>query len=175
MPPRSRIAFALLLPVAAIACSRARPAAVPLAGDPVEMRSLAGSWSGEYTGTESGRSGSIVFSLRSEANAASGDVVMVPRQTNVTTPREQPSGATPTTGGPQTATQPQTLSISFVRVADGGVSGRLAPYRDPDLGVTVETVFVGRLVTSDRLEGTFTTTGPNGLTHHGRWRVTRDR
>jgi hypothetical protein len=166
-------AAALVLPLAA--CGPAAATPVPLAGNPVEMRALAGSWSGEYTGTESGRSGSIVFSLRADADTAFGDVVMVPRQTNVTTPRDQPTSAAAVGGSPQASNQPQTLSISFVRVAEGGVSGRLAPYRDPDLGVMVETLFVGRLVASDRLEGSFTTSGPSGMVHHGRWRVTRDR
>jgi hypothetical protein len=175
MPARRHTSLALLLPVVVAACGPASASPVPLAGSPVEMRALAGSWSGEYTGTESGRSGSIVFSLRSDADTAFGDVVMVPRRTNVTTPRDQSTSPSAVGGAADASNKPQTLGISFVRVAEGGVSGRLAPYRDPDLGVMVETVFVGRLVASDRLEGSFTTSGPNGITHHGRWRVTRDR
>lgn len=175
MRPRYRLPLALLLPLAAAGCGPASATPVPLAGNPVEMRALAGAWSGEYTGTESGRSGSIVFTLRADADTAFGDVVMVPRQTNVATPRDQPTSVSAAGGAADASNKPQTLGISFVRVAEGGVSGRLAPYRDPALGVMVETVFVGRLVASDRLEGSFTTTGPNGLTHHGRWRVTRDR
>ena len=155
---------------AMVACMPTRLAPVHLAGDPVAMNALAGSWSGEYSGIESGRSGSIVFTLQANDETAFGDVVMT-AQPIASQARELSTGRPPTAAAPRQ----QTLSISFVRVADGGVSGRLAPYVDPDLGVTVQTTFIGRLVTADRLEGTFTTTGPGDTVRRGRWRVVRDR
>ena len=163
-------AVALLATSGLMGCGAARPDPVPLTGSQVEMNRLAGSWSGEYTGIESGRSGSIVFTLKSDADTAFGDVVMTAKPSVVQT--RDPAMATSATATGQAS---QTLSISFVRVADGGVSGRLAPYLDPSLGMTVQTTFIGRLVAPDRLEGTFTTTGPNNTVQRGRWRVTRDR
>ena len=157
--------------VAALAgCATAKPDPVPLAGNPVEMNRLAGSWSGEYSGVESGRSGSIIFTLQANDTTAFGDVVMTAKPV-VSQTRELSTGAPSNTATPRQ----QTLSISFIRVADGGVSGRLAPYVDPDLGVTVQTTFIGRLVAPDRLEGTFTTTGPDNTVQRGRWRAVRDR
>lgn len=171
MRARGRTLAAVLLATSGIVgCSRARPDPVSLTGDQVEMQKLAGSWSGEYSGVESGRSGSIVFVLKADEQRAYGDVVMTAKPIVVQT--RDPSIPVSATAGAQAA---QTLTINFVRVADGGVSGRLAPYLDPSLGVTVETTFIGRLVAPDRLEGTFTTTGPGNTVHHGRWRVTRDR
>ncbi len=166
----SRAAAAAAAFVAVAGCATARPDPVPLAGDPVEMNKLAGSWSGEYSGVESGRSGSIIFTLQSNEETAFGDVVMTAKPM-VSQTRELSTGNPSSTSTPQQ----QTLSISFVRVADGGVSGRLAPYTDPDLGVTVQTTFIGRLVTPDRLEGTFSTTGPGNTVQRGRWRAVRDR
>jgi hypothetical protein len=167
---RRTFAAALSVTLGISGCARARPDPVPLAGDPVEMNKLAGSWSGEYSGVESGRSGSILFTLRADADTAYGDVVMTAKPSAVRA-RDAATG----TGATAQGQAAQTLSISFVRVADGGVSGRLAPYLDPSLGVTVQTTFIGRFVTPDRLEGTFTTTGPGNTVHQGRWRVNRDR
>ena len=171
MRSRRRTFSAALLALALAGCATARPDPVSLTGDQVEMRKLAGSWSGEYSGVESGRSGSIVFILKADEQRAFGDVVMTARPSVIQT-RDPSTPAATATAQSQAS---QTLAISFVRVADGGVSGRLAPYLDPALGVTVETTFTGRLVTPDRLEGTFTTTGPGDRVRHGRWRVTRDR
>ena len=44
--------------------------------------------------------------------------------------------------------------ISFVRIAQGSVCGRLEPYFDPECDCTVETVFVGEL-SAGMLEGTY--------------------
>ena len=48
------------------------------------------------------------------------------------------------------------LTINFVRVAQGRVTGRLAPYADPETGVQLFTAFEGQL-RGDVIEGTYTT------------------
>lgn len=132
----------------ATACQSVQPP-VPVAGD---LMLLAGQWDGEYGGRESGRHGSIVFTLAAGADTAFGDVLMVPREWEV------PPGIRPGdpehTGRPR-GQVPQAIAIAFVRSTDRMVEGRLAPYRDPECGCLLNTTFRGRLVAPDLFEGTF--------------------
>jgi hypothetical protein len=66
------------------------------------------------------------------------------------------------------------LRISFVRVAEGQVTGVLEPYVAPDCQCRVTTSFTGT-VKGDTIEGTFATRGPEGLEQTGRWKVSRGR
>ena len=71
-------ALATLLMLALTACGAAR-APVPLVGASADVGALTGEWAGEYSSAESGRSGSISFTLRAAGDSAFGDVVMIPR------------------------------------------------------------------------------------------------
>lgn len=159
------------LACASLACA-SKPAPVTVTGDAGDRASLAGKWSGEYNSLATGRSGSIVFNLSSTGDAASGDVVMIPRGSgtalapyrNVTTP-----------GGVvmQNPGTSQVLTIKLVRVSGDTVSGVLDAYRDPQCDCPVETTFAGRL-SGDTIEGTFTTRGPQlAIPQTGSWRVKR--
>ena len=66
------------------------------------------------------------------------------------------------------------LNIEFVRVANGEISGRIAPYPDPrEPDGTLETEFVGR-VSGDTIKGTFVTHSNRGVApQHGTWSVRR--
>jgi len=69
------------------------------------------------------------------------------------------------------------LTISFVRVAAGRVSGTLAPYADPETGAKLFTTFEGRM-SGDTIAGSYTThvAGAGGGaadTQTGEWTVTR--
>lgn len=155
-------AFTLL---AVMAC-QSIPETVPLVGSPMDVSSLVGEWNGEYDGGASGRSGSIVFVLRSATDTAHGDVLMIPRA------HGENAGADTRHGQLQLHSN-QVLKIAFVRVANGEVTGTLDPYTDPDCNCTVQTTFTGRL-RDNTIEGTFVTRGsqlPREQT--GRWRVTR--
>jgi hypothetical protein len=161
-----RIVAALLIFPLAMAC-QSRPDPIPIQGDRAEMARLAGTWVGEYTGTTSGRSGSITFTLKAGTDSAFGDVLMVPTGTmNPIVPADN------ATEHRLHAKSPQVLQVSFVRIAGGRVSGTLEPYVAPDCTCTVRTTFTGQ-VTSDLVEGTFVTRGPSGLEQAGRWRVMR--
>ena len=60
-----------------------------------------------------------------------------------------------------------------MRVADGRVSGTLAPYADPETGVQLFTAFEGRLQ-GDVIAGTYTTRIGHGVdSQTGQWQVTR--
>jgi hypothetical protein len=145
------------------------PSPIPLNASPNAIASLAGEWSGEYSSTATGRSGSIVFTLTAGRDTAFGDVVMVPGAgTNV--------AGTGTAAGKPVVTYPasQPLRIRFVQVAGDSVSGVLEPYSVPDCGCVLTTTFTGR-VASNRIDGTFTTSGDpqSSGPQNGRWTVKR--
>jgi len=146
-----------------------RPAPVPVLGDPADLRALAGEWEGEYSSRETGRSGSIVFTLTAGRDSAAGDVVMTPAMPTSPAPGER------TGARPSAAAAAQVLTITFVRATGDSVSGALAPYTSPDCACSLTTTFVGRLH-GDAIEGTFTTRG-EGVpgAQPGRWKVTRNR
>jgi hypothetical protein len=67
------------------------------------------------------------------------------------------------------------LTINFVRVRGGRVSGTLAPYADPETDTRLVTTFDGRL-SGDTIAGSYTTRGGStGDSQSGQWAVTRRR
>jgi hypothetical protein len=156
----------LLMAVALAACGASR-SPVPLVG--ADVSALTGQWTGEYSSAESGRSGSISFTLRASRDSAFGDVVMVPA--GFGRPLSPYRGGA---GGASAQQMPQTevLTINFVRVEGGRVNGTLAPYADPQTGARLTTRFEGTL-SGDTIEGTYTTNLPTGDTQTGRWKVER--
>lgn len=156
-----------LLPVMAFvlsACGASRTP-VPLVGASADVSSLTGEWVGEYSG-ESGRSGSISFSLRAAGDSAFGDVIMIP--TGLGRP-VKPYSEEPVAGS--NSPSPTTvLTIRFVRVEQGHVSGTLDPYADPQTGERLFTTFTGELK-GNTIEGTYTTRLQSGITQTGRWSV----
>ena len=153
-------------PAALTACAASRTP-VPLVGTSSDVSALAGDWTGDYSG-ESGRSGSITFSLKSATDSAFGDVVMVPTGLGRPLTRWQPDSTAP---GTQAAAS-QVLTIRFVRVEGGRVTGTIAPYADPLTGARLLTTFSGEL-RGNTITGTYTTQLPSGGTQTGRWSVER--
>jgi hypothetical protein len=152
--------------LAVMACAPSLPETVPLVGTVSDVSSLVGEWTGEYDGGASGRSGSIVFVLRSATDTAHGDVLMIPRAYGEQATADARHGQLQLRSN-------QVLRIAFVRVASGEVTGTLDPYTDPNCNCPVQTTFTGRL-SGNTIEGTFVTRGsqlPREQT--GRWRVTR--
>lgn len=161
-----RVTTTAAIALIAAACA-ANPSPVHVVGGRNEIGTLAGEWTGEYTSVETGRSGSISFTLRAGTDTAFGDVVMIPRAlAPVPSETRVPSGATPTA--------PKVLTISFVRVSTNVVSGTLEPYPSPDCGCTLSTVFQGT-IKGDRIEGKFTTIHSDHMApqQQGTWWATR--
>ena len=156
-----------LLVLALTACGASR-APVPLVGASADVGALTGEWAGDYSSAESGRSGSISFTLRAAGDSAFGDVVMIPsawgrplipwRGENATGANQQPASTV--------------LTIRFVRVEHGHVSGTLDPYADPQTGARLLTTFGGEL-NGNQITGTYTTRLTSGGTQTGRWTVQR--
>ena len=159
----SLVAACLLL----AACA-ANQTPVPVVGHADDLASLAGEWTGEYSSTESGRSGSITFTLRAAADSAFGDVVMIP--VGWGRPLAPWRGEVAPTPAPRPMTE--VLTINFVRVEQGRVSGTLAPYADPQTGTRLLTTFAGQL-SGNTITGAYTTRLPSGETQAGRWTVQR--
>lgn len=165
---RSDTLFTLVLTAVLSACAASRQP-VPVVGTAPDIHALAGEWVGEYSSAMSGRSGSIVFTLRAADDSAFGDVVMVPaRWGRPVAPWRQPGGPPAAQGTPETAV----LTIRFVRIQQGVVSGTLDPYADPGTGARLVTTFVGELA-GNTITGTYTTRLPSGETQTGSWTVQR--
>jgi hypothetical protein len=154
----------LSLVLAACASSQS---AVPLVGTAGDIAALTGEWVGDYSSAASGRSGSISFTLRAAGDSAFGDVVMIPAGLGrpLAPWRQDVAGA-------NQRPNPEVLTIRFVRVEAGHVSGTLAPYADPETGARLLTTFSGEL-TGATIAGTYTTRLPSGDTQTGRWTVQR--
>ncbi len=163
--PMRTSAFTALL----VACSSPPQTPVPLVGSAGDVAALSGQWEGSYSSATTGRSGSISFTLTAHGDSAYGDVVMVPRGFGRPLQAWDRPPVDPGVAQPRA----QVLTISFVRVAAGRVTGTLAPYADPETGLKLFTMFDGRLQ-GDAIDGTYRTRGP-GLTEPqtGQWKVTR--
>lgn len=157
---------------AATACGY-RPNPIPLAASADDLTAMQGEWYGSYTNTQSGQTGSISFSLEAGANIAYGEVVMRPRVEN------KPISRSLNADGDRIEvmqTVPEIITISFARIEDGRISGKLDSYRDPACGCVVATTFTGSLRSPSTLEGTFVT-APVAVRapQTGTWKVTRVR
>jgi hypothetical protein len=163
-----RISFPVLLCALTLNACGASRTPVPVVGTFSDISTLAGEWVGDYSSAESGRSGSISFSLRAATDSAFGDVVMIPA--GLGRPL-MPWRGENMTGAAQTPMS-TILTIRFVRVEAGHVSGTLEPYADPQTGTRLITTFSGE-VKGNTIAGTYTTRLPSGDTQTGRWSVQR--
>jgi hypothetical protein len=151
-----------------LACA-SNPTPVTVSGEAADRASLAGKWSGEYNSQVTGRTGSIVFNLSPAGDAATGDVVMIPKGYGRPLTRFERT----TTTSMQNTDNSQVLTIKPVRVSGDTVSGVLDAYRDPQCDCAVETSFIG-VLSGNTINGTFTTRGsPSIAPQTGTWRVKR--
>jgi hypothetical protein len=156
-----------ILPLGAAALAAAcatTPASVPLRGEAAELSSLEGEWRGEYSSGATGRSGIIVFQLTAGEETAKGEVWMTPKRN-----RPEPGSYVDPLGMDDS----QILTIRFVAVEDGFVTGSIDPYTDPETGGVLLTIFRGRLE-GDVIEGSFVTeVEASGDQATGHWKVQR--
>ena len=153
-----------------ISCGSAEPGPIRVIGVPEDLVPLTGEWSGTYDSGATGRSGSIIFHLTDDPNGAHGDVLMVPKRQYV---YDRPPHEIREHPQPMLSSS-SLLSIEFVRIQGGEISGKIAPYPDPDHPEgTLETHFTGR-VDGEWIEGTFVTYSDHGVSpRRGTWRVHR--
>ncbi len=144
------------------------PPPIRVVGSPADLESLAGEWTGTYKNRDGDREGSIWFKLVAGENHAHGDVLMTPRGRSEAYARYKPGEK------PGQSAAPQFLSIQFVAVSKGEVSGALEPYWDADCECQAQTTYLGRQF-ENVFEGTFVTRLTNGRTAAGQWTAVRRR
>jgi len=157
----------LVAAVGILGC-RYRANVVPLSGVPEEIATLAGRWEGEYASDITRRSGNITFEITARVDSAFGDVRMFPPTGSVGFPIPLDKREAHLLHAPS----PQFLSIRFVAVGRGRVSGELESYTAPDCDCPVHTTFIGQ-VRGNRISGTYTTRGEAIRDQVGTWWVLR--
>jgi hypothetical protein len=155
--------IALGLGASTLACI-SKPREIAVTSSDFDLNPLLGEWHGEYKGSETGRSGTIAFTLRAGEANASGNVVMIPQSAGINAAAVDPSQA-----------GRQVLTIHFVRKEGGSVTGTLDPYSDPECRCQVNTTFQGTFTDARTIEGTYTTvpSQPGTGVTTGTWKVTR--
>ena len=153
-------------------CGSTEPGPIQVIGVPEDLVPLTGEWTGTYDSSVTGRSGSITFHLTENPEGAHGDVLMIPKQEFIHDGDRHPSQYPKGPHGMMSSSN--VLSIEFVRVAGGEITGKIAPYPDPEMpDATLETHFTGRL-DGEWIEGTFVTYSDHGVSpRRGTWRVHR--
>lgn len=165
---RSRRTVARFVAALVVAGCAGNPQPVLVVGEPASIANLAGRWTGSYSSSTTGRSGSIVFQLTAGRDTAFGDVLMTPAGAEEPLTRAGNGRA-----GERAQTRPRLLTISFVQIGGDRVFGKLDPYLDPDCGCELLTTFDGRIA-GDVIEGTYATRhGHGGGAQQGSWRVKR--
>lgn len=154
-----------------LSCASSEPTPVQVIGTPEDLVTITGEWTGTYESGTTGRSGNITFHLTENPEGAHGDVLMVPKQEFVYDSERHHQGMMSSSSAGVSV-----LSIEFVRISAGEISGKIAPYDDPEVfGATLETHFTGR-VDGEWIEGTFVTYSDHGVSpRRGTWRVHRKR
>jgi hypothetical protein len=165
---RNALILAAGLAVSSIACVSRSPS-IEVTSNDFDVNPLVGEWRGNYSSAQTGRSGTIAFTLRAGEGSASGNVIMVPRPDSLLTETERDALSNVSAAGRSV------LKIHFVRKEGGSLSGTLDTYNDPDCGCPVTTTFQGSFRDARTLEGTFTTvpSTPGRVVSGGTWRATR--
>ena len=139
---------------------------VPLSGSANDVGRLAGRWDGEFWSDESGRGGTLLFTIRAGTDTALGDVVL---NSGMTDPVIAADARDPQHLRHSRA--PEVLRVTFVAVQGEMIRGQIEPYIAPDCKCVVVTEFLGTLA-GDTVAGRYDTRGP-GVRQEGRWSMRR--
>jgi hypothetical protein len=166
-----RLTFVVAVAGATLAmagCASRNQPEIEMTSSDFDLNPLVGEWRGTYSSTETGRNGTIAFTLRAAESAASGNVVMLPRADSSFAANHAPVDASI----PNTR---EVLTIHFVRKEGSNVVGTLDPYRDPECACQVSTTFQGAFRDRSTIEGIYTTTPATSgaKVTSGKWKVTR--
>lgn len=138
---------------------------VPVLGPPADVAALLGHWEGEFESSITHRNGILEFNLEAQRDTAHGAAYLIPDYSR--------AGGAAHEGDRYVDPYPEVLAIEFLEVMGTEVRGRLAPYRDPETGERVETVFRGSL-DGDVIRGTYVVQFlESGDRASGRWEARR--
>lgn len=163
--------LAAALGFVSLGCASRRYSPVEISANDFDVSALVGRWSGEYSSEDTGRSGTITFTLQPGEASAYGDVMMIPKTpTRSTVPLDRQ-----VVGVQALGTVREILTIHFVRKEGNEVVGMLDPYQDPQCLCRVTTTFRGVFKDAGTIEGTFITRANDVVTMQaeGRWKVER--
>jgi hypothetical protein len=124
-------AFLIALTATSMGCASSLTA-VPVKGKDADVFAMRGEWVGEYSSSDTGRKGTIRFSLRPGRKTADGEVDM-----------QMPG-----------APEPTMLRIAVLRIAGDELHGKLERYTDPTCSCQVDTDFIGTM-NAEAIDGTF--------------------
>lgn len=165
---RASLILAAGLAASTIACARRTPE-IDVSSSDFDVNPLVGEWRGTSNNPETGRSGTIAFTLNAGESSASGNIVIIPRADSLLTPEERELVSN------VSAPKRQVLQIHFIRKEGGNLNGTLDPYVDPECGCQVTTTFQGIFQDARTIAGTFTIVPSkpgHGITS-GKWMVKR--
>lgn len=160
--------FALVFGAVTSSCGPRQQPEIPVYASPVDLTLLAGRWSGEYSSRD-GRSGQVVFELEPGTSTAHGEVYMYPE---VPSWRERWTAGEYGAHAAERPADSPPIAVEFVWTEGAYVQGTLAPYRDPELDLTLQTGFRGTW-DGETIEGRFTSRDGGRIVREGWWRVVR--
>jgi hypothetical protein len=166
-----RLTFVVAVAGATLAiagCASRQQPEIELTSSDFDLNPLVGEWRGNYSSTETGREGTIAFTLRAAESAASGNVIMLPRRDSSFEANHAPID-------PSIPNTREVLTIHFLRKEGSNVVGTLDPYLDPACACQVTTTFQGAFRDRATIEGIYTTVPATsgGKVTSGKWKVTR--
>src|SRR5438876_6791400 len=123
------------LAAATIACATTTPG-IGVTSSDFDLNPLVGEWRGDYSSAQTGRRGTIAFTLRAGESSASGNVVMIPRADSLLTAEERELVSNVSAPGRTV------LKIHFIRKEGGSLCGTLDQYNDTDCYCRVTTMFL---------------------------------
>ena len=153
---------------ASIGCA-SKPVGVGVSSSDFDLAPLVGVWRGSYTNPQTGRTGTIAFTLRAGESFASGNVVMIPKPDSLLTPEERELLSDMPSSGRAV------LKFQSVRKEGANLIGTLVPYQSPDCNCITNTTFLGVFKDAGTIEGTFTNvpSKAGSTITSGTWKVTR--
>jgi len=164
----ARIFTALAVSALTTACATTPPGTEITSSD-FDVQPLVGVWRGSFGSAQTGRSGTVAFTLRAGESSAKGNVVLIPKPDSLLTPEEREA--------PENVNMPGRIvvPITFVRKEGGNLNGTLDPYTAPDCNCIVTTTFQGMFTDANTIEGSFTTvpSKAGATVSSGAWKVTR--
>ena len=165
---RSNLLAAFAFIASTLACA-STPPGTEISSSDFDVQPLVGVWRGSFSSAQTGRSGTIAFTLRAGESSAKGNVVLIPRPDSLLTPEEREA--------PENVNMPGrvVVPITFIRKEGGSLKGTLDPYTAPDCNCIVATTFQGTFSNANTIEGSFTTVPSKAGANvtGGAWKVTR--
>lgn len=165
---RVKLVIAALLSASTFGCATTPPG-TEISSSDFDLLPLVGVWRGNFNSSQTGRAGTIAFTLRAGESSAKGNVVLIPRPDSLLTPEEREALENVASAGRAV------VPITFIRKEGGSLNGTLDPYRAPDCDCMVTTTFEGTFTDASTIAGTYTTvpSKAGSSVTSGTWKVTR--